>query len=136
MSINSLLLTSRVPPLCFLRGKNTAQLGLTHPFLFCTWVICTHVLHWARHTYTSFCPSADDINPTVFTGKVLTWLPGHDSLKKRILLSFAFCCFCLWAPLAKCHQVLLEVLKSILLTLGTAEVQSCTDIFEKTPQHP
>lgn len=31
MRINSLLLTSRVPPLCFLRGKNTAQLGLTHP---------------------------------------------------------------------------------------------------------
>lgn len=48
MSINSLLLTSHVRPMCFLRGKNKAQLALSHPLPFCAQVVDTRM-----HTNTA-----------------------------------------------------------------------------------
>ncbi len=51
-----------VPPLRFLRGKNTTQLGLTHPLPS---LLHTHAAQ--GQTHTSLYPSAEDVNPSVFS---------------------------------------------------------------------
>lgn len=79
-SINSLLLTSSVPPPGLRRGKNTAQLGLTHLFSS-TLGLCTHTYCIGISTYIQYIQKANKI----FKGK------AHSKPKNN---AGRFCVWC------------------------------------------